>query len=106
MHRPVIILLSLLLLSASMFAESGLPIIEVKADRTMIYPQRMELTGEETLMDILQMVPDLMIAGYEDVISNYNLRIDNCPLNGDTRLILSQMRMSSRTTTSASTTVR
>ena len=92
MRRPVIILLSLLLLSASMFAESGLPIIEVKADRTMIYPQRMELTGEETLMDILQMVPDLMIAGYEDVISNYNLRIDNCPLNGDTRLILSQMK--------------
>ena len=91
MRRPVIILLSLLLLSASMFAESGLPIIEVKADRTMIYPQRMELTGEETLMDILQMVPDLMIAGYEDVISNYNLRIDNCPLNGDTRLIISQM---------------
>ena len=92
MRRPVIILLSLLLLSASMFAESGLPIIEVKADRTMIYPQRMELTGEETLMDILQMVPDLMIAGYEDVISNYNLRIDNCPLNGDTRLIISQMK--------------
>ena len=80
MRRPIIILLNLLLLSVPMFAESGLPIIEVKADRTMIYPQRMELTGEETLMDILQMVPDLMIAGYEDVISNYNLRIDNCPL--------------------------
>ena len=92
MRRPVIILLSLLLLSVPMFAESGLPIIEVKADRTMIYPQRMELTGEETLMDILQMVPDLMIAGYEDLISNYNLRIDNCPVNGDNRLILSQMK--------------
>ena len=52
----------------------------------------MELTGEESLMDVLQMVPDLMIAGYEDVISNYNLRIDNCPMNGDTRLILSQMK--------------
>ncbi|MBO7068520.1 MAG: hypothetical protein J6W52_07570 [Bacteroidaceae bacterium] len=75
-----------------MFAEDGLPIIEVKADRTMIYPQRMELTGEESLMDILQMVPELMIAGYEDVISTYNLRIDNCPMNGDTRLILSQMK--------------
>jgi hypothetical protein len=75
-----------------MFAESSLPIIEIKADRTMIYPQRMELTGEESLMDILLMVPDLMIAGYEDVISNYNLRIDNCPMNGDARLILSQMK--------------
>ena len=92
MHRYFYILSSFLLLSISMFAESELPIIEIKADRTMIYPQRMELTGEESLMDILQMVPELMIAGYEDVISSYNLRIDNCPMNGDTRLILSQMK--------------
>lgn len=58
----------------------------------MIYPQRMELTGEESLMDVLQMVPELMIAGYEDVIDSYNLRIDNCPVNGDERLVLSQMK--------------
>ena len=88
----ILILVSFLLLPASVFAESDLPVIEVKADRTMIFPQRMELTGEESLMDVLQMVPDLMIAGYEDVVSNYNLRIDNCPMNGDTRLILSQMK--------------
>ena len=92
MHRHFFVLISILFLSVSMFADNDLPIIEVKADRTMIYPQRMELTGEESLMDVLQMVPDLMIAGYEDVISNYNLRIDNCPMNGDTRLILSQMK--------------
>ena len=92
MYRRILITINFLLISVSMFAESGLPIIEIKADRTMIYPQRMELTGEESLMDVLQMVPDLMIAGYEDVISNYNLRIDNCPMNGDTRLILSQMK--------------
>ena len=88
MCRLLFILISLLIFSGSIFAESDMPIIEMKADRTTIYPQRMELTGEETLMDILQMVPDLMIAGYEDVISKYNLRIDNCPINGDTRLIL------------------
>ena len=92
MHRHIYILLTFMLLSVSMFAENDLPIIEMKADRTMIYPQRMELTGEESLMDVLQMVPELMIAGYEDVISSYNLRIDNCPMNGDTRLILSQMK--------------
>ena len=91
-NRHILISIIFLLFSASVFAEDGLPIIEVKADRTMIYPQRMELTGEESLMDILQMVPELMIAGYEDVISTYNLRIDNCPMNGDTRLILSQMK--------------
>ena len=92
MHRHILILINLLLLSVSMYAEDSLPIIEIKADRTMIYPQRMELTGEETLMDILQMVPELLIGGYEDVISSYNLRIDNCPINGDNRLILSQMK--------------
>ena len=74
------------------FAEGDLPVIEIMADRTMIYPQRMELTGEESLMDVLQMVPELMIAGYEDVIDSYNLRIDNCPVNGDERLIISQMK--------------
>ena len=92
MHRHIFILTTFLLLSVSVRAESELPVIEMKADRTMIYPQRMELTGEESLMDILQMVPELMIGGYEDVISSYNLRIDNCPMNGDTRLILSQMK--------------
>ena len=86
------ILLSMMFLSVSMLAQDSLPIVEIKADRTIIYPQRMELTGEETLMDVLQMVPDLMIAGYQDVISTYNLRIDNAPINGDNRLILSQMK--------------
>lgn len=75
-----------------MLADDCSPVVEIKADRTIVYPQRMELTGEESLMDILQMMPDLMIAGYEDVISEYNLRIDNCPMNGDARLILSQMK--------------
>ena len=92
MQKHILIPTIFLLFSVFMFAEDGLPIIEIKADRTMIYPQRMELTGEESLMDILQMVPELMIAGYEDVISSYNLRIDNCPMNADTRLILSQMK--------------
>ena len=92
MPRHIPILIGFLLLSVPVFAEGGLSTIEIKADRTMIYPQRMELTGEESLMDVLQMVPELMIAGYEDVIDSYNLRIDNCPMNGDTRLILSQMK--------------
>ena len=96
-YRPFLLMV-LLLLSASMHADDSVPgvevkpIIEVKADRTMIYPQRMALTGEESLMDILQMMPDLMIGGFEDLIDGYNLRIDNCPINGDVRLILSQMK--------------
>lgn len=86
------IVLAFWLVAASMLADDSLPIVEVKADRTMIYPQRMDLTGEESLMDVLQMMPDLMIGGYEELISGYNLRIDNVPMNGDVRLILSQMK--------------
>ena len=70
MNRHILILFSFLLLSVPMFAEGSLPIVEIKADRTMIYPRRMELTGEESLMDVLQMVPELMIAGYEDVLTS------------------------------------
>ena len=92
MYRLIIILIAFWLAAASMLADDSLPVVEVRADRTVIYPQRMDLTGEESLMDVLQMVPDLMIAGYEDVIADYNLRIDNCPMNGDVRLVLSQMK--------------
>ena len=92
MYRPVFIAIVLCLLSASVQANDSVPVIEVKADRTMIYPQQMALTGEETLMDVLQMMPDLMIGGYEYLIDDYNLRIDNVPVNGDVRLVLSQMK--------------
>lgn len=76
----------------TVMAQSSLPVMEVSADRTIIYPDRMELTGEESLLDVLLMYPDLMIAGYEDLINGYNLRMDNCPMNGDTRLILTRMK--------------
>ena len=92
MNRSIIILTTLWLLSAAVLADDSLPIIEVKADRTMIYPQRMDLTGEESLLDVLQMMPDLMIKGYEDLIDAYNLRIDNVPVNSDVRLILTQTK--------------
>lgn len=92
MYRPIVILIACSLLAASALADDSLHVIEVKADRTMIYPQRMDLAGEESLMDILQMMPDLMIGGYENLIDEYNLRIDNVPVNGDVRLLLTQTK--------------
>ena len=76
MYRSMIILMACWLAVGSMCADDSLPIIEVKADRTMIYPQRMDLNGEESLMDVLQMMPELMIRGYEDVLDACNLRTD------------------------------
>lgn len=72
--------------------------IEIRADRTIIYPQRLELHGEETLLDILEIYPDLMVAGFDDLLNGedhfdgYQLRMDNVVLSGDTRLLLTQIK--------------
>ena len=74
------------------------PVVEMRGDRTIIYPQRMELSGEETLMDILDMYPDLLAAGFDDLLQGGNpfdgwqLRIDNVAVSGDLRLQLTQMK--------------
>lgn len=85
----VAMLLSALSVMPSMAQER---VIDMRADRVFIYPTRMELDGEETLLDILMMYPDLMQSGWDDMIGSYNLRIDNCPINGDTRILLSQIK--------------
>ena len=46
-----------------------LPAIEMLADRTIIYPGRLDLQGDETLMGILQMYPELLIGGYDSCVS-------------------------------------
>lgn len=66
--------------------------LDMRADRAFIYPDRLELTGEETLLDVLLMYPDLMQSGWAEMIGSYNLRIDNSPINGDTRIVCSQIK--------------
>ena len=92
MFRHLLVLLISWLSVGTMPAQSNQPVVEIQGDRAVIFPQRMALTGEESLLDVLLMMPELLVAGYEDVIQNYNLRIDNAPMNGDARLILSRMK--------------
>ena len=90
------LLIALLCMALSATGASGLsseePVIEIHADRVLIYPQRMTLTGEETLLDLLLMFPDQMQTGFDKMIDAYNLRLDNSPLNGNTRLLCSQLK--------------
>ena len=97
----LIIILALLpcsLCAAEEPSPADLPVVEFGGDRTLIYPQRMELRGEETLLDLLEMCPDLMAAGFADYLAgdehfdSYQLRMDNVPLQGDTRLLLTQLK--------------
>lgn len=73
-------------------AATSQPTVEIRADRTIIYPQRMELNGEESLLDILMMFPDLMQKGFEDMVGGYNLRIDNVAVSANARLVCSQLK--------------
>lgn len=65
---------------------------EVRGDRTIIYPQRMELDDEVSLMDVLEMYPELLICGYDDVLRNYQLRMDNVIMSADRRQLLTQIK--------------
>lgn len=69
-------------------------VIEMRADRVVIYPQRMDLKGDESLGDILAMYPDLMQTGFDDMLQNYNLRIDNVAVNGNNRIVCRQLKAS------------
>ncbi len=70
----------------------SLPIIEMTADRTIIYPQRMDLRGNESLLDILQTYPDLLINAFDNWLEGYSIRINNGPYGGDMRVILKETR--------------
>lgn len=66
--------------------------IEVRADRVVLYPQRMELRGGETLKDVLEMYPELLVGGYSDILNNYQLRMDNVKMSGDVSQLLMQIK--------------
>lgn len=69
-------------------------VIEMRADRVVIYPQRMDLKGDESLGDVLAMYPDLMQSGFDEMLANYNLRIDNVAVNGNQRIVCRQLKAS------------
>lgn len=58
-------------------------------DRTIIHIDRLPLQGDETLMDVLQIYPELLIGGFEDMLDNYQLRMDNTVILCNLRQYLS-----------------
>lgn len=96
------VLLALLLISETVFSQERQ--IEIKGDRTLIYPQKMELTGEETLLDILYLYPEMLQSGFNELLTNYEpekttpvnsgyqLRMDNVAITGNIRTVLSTIK--------------
>ena len=88
------VLAGLLLALQMGFAQEELPVIDMSADRVTLYPQRMDLSGNETLFDMLQLFPNHFTEGYETWLTDYEIRIDNGPYGGDMRVLLNEMKAS------------
>lgn len=65
--------------------ELELPTVELKENGIMIYPQRMDLQGEENLLDMLQLYPGLSRSGYDDAIDGFQLSIEGNQIFGNMR---------------------
>lgn len=65
------------------------PAIELIGDRTLIHVDRLGLKGDETVMDVLMMYPELLVSGYESMLDNYQLRMENVLIACNLRQYLS-----------------
>lgn len=92
--KSIYVLAGLLLALQIGFAQEELPVIDMSADRVTLYPQRMDLSGRETLFDMLQLFPNHFTEGYETWLTDYEIRIDNGPYGGDMRALLYEMKAS------------
>ena len=81
------VLLALMPLFASAQEEQK-PAVVFMGDRTIIYIDRLPLQGDETLLDVLQIYPELLVKGFEDIIANYQVRMDTTAIFCDVRQYL------------------
>ncbi len=65
------------------------PVIEMIGDRTLIYVDRLKLRGDETVMDVLMMYPELLVNGFDQMLDTYQLRMENVNLACNLRQFLS-----------------
>ena len=88
MKSAIALIIAILMAVGTRAAEQA---FQLSADRAIIYTQKLDLNGGETLLDILRIYPDLMQEGFDNMLDGYNLRINNGPVNGDTRLLCSKI---------------
>ena len=68
------------------------PVIEQIADRVLIFPQRMALDENTTVMDLLMMFPSALSRNYEDIDEKYVVRVENLNYECDLRMFLSSLK--------------
>lgn len=89
--RHIMLLLWMLLgiCSCRVMAQSQSSPIILSSDRTILYPSRMELQGDESILDLLLSYPELLVKGFDQLLDNYQLRMENVPMSCNLRIFLS-----------------
>lgn len=86
-QRALLLPLMLLFALTAAKAQDEPPIV-LSGDRTVIYIDRLPLRGDESLMDVLLMYPEQLVHGFDALLENYQLRMENVPVSLDIRQFL------------------
>ncbi|MCR5455144.1 MAG: hypothetical protein K6F33_09185, partial [Bacteroidales bacterium] len=68
------------------------PIIEHRPDRVIIFPQRMALADNITVMDMLMMFPEALSRNFDELDDRYVVRVENYNYEADIRVFLSTLK--------------
>ena len=65
MKSAIALIIAILMAVGTRAAEQA---FQLSADRAIIYTQKLDLNGGETLLDILRIYPDLMQEGFDNML--------------------------------------
>ena len=68
------------------------PVIEHRPDRVIIFPQRMALDENTSVMDLLQMFPEALNRNFQDIDEKYVVRVENFNYEADQRVFLTTLK--------------
>lgn len=88
MKNKWLLRLALTFLGAAFCINADAEAIEHRGDRYVIHIDKLELNGDESLMDILMLCPEFVSHDGTDVLSKYDIRIDNIDINIDREAFL------------------
>jgi hypothetical protein len=70
------------------------PLMELQVNKFVLYPDRMGMTGTESLMECLQSIPALVQKGSVDIVDNYVIEENDNTYLHDPTIYLEQTRIS------------
>lgn len=68
------------------------PVIVHSADRVLIYPQRMALDENTSVMDLLMMFPEALNRNFQNIDDRYVVRVENFNYEAEQRLFLTTLK--------------